>query len=396
MQTKVNIVPSKKLQDMPTYIFAELDEWKAEARKQGIDLIDLGMGNPDGATPQPIVDAAIKSIQDPQNHGYPCFKGKQLFRKAIAEWLKQKFNIDIDPTNEIQTLLGAKEGLAHLAMAYTNPGDINIVPDPYYPVHSRGTWISSADVYHLPLKQENGFLPDLDAIPEEVAKKAKIFFVNYPNNPTAAVATREFYEKLVDYCIKYNILLCSDLAYSEICFDGYKPISIFEIPRAKEVAIEFHTFSKTYNMAGWRIGYAVGNKEFIKTLCAMKTNIDYGTCSIMQDAGIAAIKQGKPYVEEIVNNYQQRRDFMIDGLNKLGWNLEKIKATMYIWIPVPGDYDSKTFCKMVLDKAGVVLTPGIAFGKYSDKYFRLSLVAPDEKLKEALERFEKAGIRYSN
>ena len=395
MQIKINIKPSQKLLNLPTYVFAELDEWKEEAKAKGMDLIDLGIGNPDGCTPEPVLKAAIESIKNPKNHGYPSFKGKEELREGIAQWLYKRHGIIMDPKDEIQTLIGAKEGLAHLAMAYTDPGDINIVPDPYYPVLSRGTWLANGDVYHIKLEEKNNFLPDLKAIPEEVAQKAKIFFANYPNNPTAGVATKEFFRELVDYCKKYNILLCSDLAYSEIVFDGYKPPSIFEIEGAKDIAIEFYSFSKSYNMAGWRIGFAVGNKEFVKTLYAMKTNLDYGTSSIIQDAAIAALNLPDDQCCNISGNYQRRRDFMVEGFNKLGWNVKKTQATMYLWLQVPQGYDSKTWCKMVLDKTGVVFTPGIAFGKYSDNYFRASLVAPDNRLMEALDRLEKAGIKYS-
>lgn len=394
MQTGINITPSKRLLKLPTYIFAELDEWKEEERAKGVDLIDLGIGNPDGCTPQPVVDEAVKSLQNVKNHGYPDFKGKESLRQGIADWLFKRYGIEINPKDEIQTLIGAKEGLAHLALAFTDPGDINIVPDPYYPVLSRGTWMASGDVYHVKLEEKNDFLPDLSAIPEEIAQKAKIFFVNYPNNPTAAVATLDFYKELVDYCKKYNILLCSDLAYTEISFDGYKPPSVFQVPGAKDIAIEFYSFSKTYNMAGWRIGFAVGNKDIIKTLYNVKTNMDYGTCSVIQDAALAALTMPASYSEEITGNYQRRRDFMIEGFNKLGWNLKKTKSTMYLWLKVPAGYDSKSWCKTVLQKTGVVFTPGIAFGKYSDGYFRVSIVQPDEKLREALRRLEDANITF--
>ncbi len=395
MHTKINITPSKKLLNLPTYVFAELDEWKEEARSKGMNLIDLGIGNPDGATPLPVIEAAIKSLQNVKNHGYPEFKGKDSFREGISEWLHQRYNININPKDEIQTLIGAKEGLAHLALAYTDPGDINIVPDPYYPVLSRGTWLANGDIYHIKLEEKNDFLPDLSSIPEEVAEKAKIFFVNYPNNPTAAVATLEFYKQLVDYCRKYNILLCTDLAYSEISFDGYKPPSVFQVEGAKDVAIEFYSFSKTYNMAGWRIGFAAGNRDFIKALYSVKTNMDYGTCSIIQDAALAALKMPLSVSSEITGIYQRRRDFMADGFKKLGWDVRKPKSTMYFWLKVPEMYDSKSWCKMVLEKTGVVFTPGIAFGKYSDGYFRVSIVAPDEKLHEAIDRLEKANIRFA-
>lgn len=394
MKTMPQIKPSDKLLSLPTYIFSELDEWKDAARAHGIDIIDMGIGNPDGATPQKIVDAALASIQKPESHGYPSFKGKIEFRKAIADWMKRRYDVEINPDTEVQTLIGAKEGLAHMALAFTNPGDINIVPDPYYPVLSRGTWVASGDVWHIQLKEENNFLPDLKSIPKEVAQKAKLFIVNYPNNPTAAVATLEFYEELVDFCIENNILLCADLAYGEIVFDGYRPPSIFQIPRAKEIAVEFHSLSKTFNMAGWRIGFVVGNEKYIKIIHDMKTNMDYGTSTIVQDAAIEALTNCDDVISGVTNAYQRRRDFMIEGFKELGWSLKNTTATMYLWLKVPQGYDSKSWCKTVLDKTGVVFTPGIAFGEHSDGYFRASLVAPDERLKEALKRLKKAGIRY--
>ncbi|MFA6989496.1 MAG: LL-diaminopimelate aminotransferase [Candidatus Gastranaerophilaceae bacterium] len=394
MRTKVNLVPSKKIINLPTYIFAELDVWKEEARAKGVDIIDLGIGNPDGPTPAPIVEAAIESIKKPESHGYPSFRGKKELREAIAAWMKSRYNVNIDPETEVQTLIGAKEGIAHIAFAYTDPGDINIVPDPYYPVFSRGTWVSSGEVYHIPLKEENDFLPDLKSIPDDIAEKAKIFLVNFPNNPTAAVATKEFYTELVEFCTKNNILLVTDLAYGEICYDGFRPLSIFEIPGSKDIAIEFHSFSKTFNMAGWRVGFAVGNKDVIANLYKMKTNIDYGTSSIVQDAATCALNIDYSYIQKTIDKYQNRRDFVIEGFKKLGWNHKKTKATMYLWFKVPSGNDSKSWCKMVFDKTGVVFTPGIAFGNYSDNYFRVSLVQPDERLKKALLRLEEANIRY--
>lgn len=394
MDTKILIKPSDKILNIPKYIFAELDEWKTEARSKGMDLIDLSIGNPDGATAQPVVDAAIESIKNPASHGYPSFRGKIEFRNQIAKWMKDRYNVEIDGETEVQTLCGAKEGLANVALAFTNPGDINIVPDPYYPVLSRGTWVASGEVYHVPLKEENDFLPDLDSIPEEVAQRAKLIFLNFPNNPTGAVATREFWEKAVAFCRKYSILLVADLAYGEICYDGYRPISIFEIEGAKDIAVEFHSFSKTFNMAGWRVGFVVGRKEYIDTIYAMKSNMDYGTATIVQDAAVKALEMNYEYVKPTVENYKRRRDLLLDRLADLGWKPKKMQATMYFWLKVPKGYTSKEFCKMVLDKTGVVFTPGIAFGNYSDGYFRLSTVQPDEKIAEALDRLEKHGIKY--
>lgn len=391
---KVKITPADKILNLEKYIFAELDEWKQEARDKGADLIDLGIGNPDNPTPQPVVEAAIKSINDPKNHGYPCLKGKKELQAAIKNWLETRYELELDSDFVAQPTSGGKEGLAYIALAFTNPGDVNIVPDPYYPILSRGTWLSGGEVHHLPLKEENDFLPNLDAIPEEIAQKAKILFLNYPNNPTAAIAPKWFLEKAVKFCTENNILLVSDLAYGEICYDGYRPLSIFSIPGAKEVAVEVHTLSKTFNMAGWRIGFTVGKKELMDTIHAMKTNMDYGTSTIMQDAAIEALTMPYENVEKTIKKYQARRDFMIPELKKLGWDAKKNKSTMYFWLKVPYGMKSKEFCKMVMDKTGVVFTPGIAFGKNSDNYFRLSIVQPEERLKEAIERLKSANIRY--
>lgn len=391
---KVNISPADKLLNLEKYIFAELDEWKEEARAKGADLIDLGIGNPDGPTPEPVVNAAIKAIKDPKSHGYPSFRGKKELQEAIRQWMDKRYGIKLDSDFGIQTLSGAKEGLAHVALAFTNPGDVNIVPDPYYPVLSRGTWISSATVHHLPLLEENDFLPDLDSIPDEIAKKAKILFLNYPNNPTAAVAPEWFLKKAVDFCKENNILLVTDLAYGEICYEGYRPQSIFSIEGAKDVAVEFHTFSKTFNMAGWRVGFVIGKHEFVDTIYAMKTNIDYGTATIVQDAAIEALTMPYEHIAKTVKKYQTRRDYMVPAMQNLGWDLKMPKSTMYLWLKVPTGRKSKEFCREVMDKTGVVFTPGIAFGKLSDGYFRLSLVQSLEKLKEAVKRLEEAGIRY--
>lgn len=395
MQTQISITPSKRLSNLPKYIFTELEEWKEQAIARGANLINLGIGNPDGPTPEPIVEAAVASLRNPANHGYPDFRGSDRFRSTVADWMLRKHNVKLNPETEVISLLGGKEGLAHLAFAYTDDGDINIVPDPYYPVHSRGTWLSGGDVHHIKLSAENDFLPNLSEIPEDVAKRAKVFFVNYPNNPTAAVATREFYTELVEFCTKYNILICSDLAYSGICYDGFRPLSILEIPGAKEIAIEIHTFSKTFNMAGWRVGFAVGGAENIANFYALKSNVDYGTSTIIQDAGIAALTIDDSHVDAIIAKYQRRRDFMVDGLQALGWDIKRPSATMYLWLKVPQGRSSKEWCKSILDEHGILLTPGIAFGKHNDGYFRLSLVAPDEKLREALDRLGKAGVRYS-
>ncbi|MDD3437168.1 MAG: aminotransferase class I/II-fold pyridoxal phosphate-dependent enzyme [Candidatus Gastranaerophilales bacterium] len=391
---KVKITPADKVLNLEKYIFVELDELKAQARKRGIDLIDLGIGNPDRPTADYIVKETIKSIKNPKNHGYPNFRGKDEFQVAIKEWMAKRYDVKLDDDFIAQAVNGGKEGIAHATLAFTNPGDINIIPDPYYPVFSRATKVACGEVYYVPLSEENDFLPDLNSIPQEIAQKAKIFIINYPNNPTGAVVTKEFLEDLVKFCRENEILIISDLAYGEICYDGYRALSIFSIEGAKDVALEIHTCSKTFNMAGWRVGFVLGKKEFIDTVFAMKINFDYGTSTIMQDAAIAAMRMPYKYVEATMKKYQQRRDYLVKELRELGWHVRMPKATMYLWIKVPEGMSSREFCTMVMDKTGVVFTPGIAFGAGSEGYVRVSLVQDEKKLREAVKRLKEAGIRY--
>ena len=388
--------PAHRLTKLPTYVFAELDELKAAARSRGADLIDLGMGNPDQPTPPSVIEAIREAVKNPANHGYPDFKGKPAFRDAVASWMQRRYDVTIDPSCEVQPLIGSKEGLAHLTFAYIDAGDISLVPSPYYPVHSRASWIADGEVHHLPLKAENNFLPDIDGIPDAVSRRTKLFFVSYPNNPTAAVADLAFYEKLVAYCKRWGIILVSDLAYGEICFDGYKAPSVLNVPGAKDVAIEFHSCSKSFNMAGWRVAFAVGNRQVIKALYSLKTNLDYGLPSAIQDGAIYALNHAEEFLPQIVSTYQARRDVLVQGFRKLGWSVEPPKAAIYMWLPIPDSFpDSKTWCRHLIDKADVVVTPGVAFGESGDRYFRVSLVSPAETLQKAIDRLEERGIRYN-
>lgn len=389
------IQPSDRILNIPKYVFAQLAELKQEAMNRGVDVIDISIGNPDGATPKPVVDVAIKAIQDPINHGYPNFRGKPELRQAIADWMQKRYNVEINPKTEVQTLIGEKEGLANVALAYTNPNDINIIPDPYYPVLCRGTLIAGGKPYFVQLKEENKFLIDLSEIPTEIAKKAKMFFINYPNNPTGAIAPKSFLKDIVEFCKEYGILLISDLAYGEVCFGDYRPYSIFNIDGAKDVAMEFHSFTKTFNMAGWRCGFAIGKEEFISNLYAMKSNVDYGTSTIIQDACIEALTMPISYVKDIMDIYHKRREIMAKGFSDLGFYAPRSEATMYFWIKIPPKFKtSMEFTKYLLDKTGVMVTPGSAFGAMSDDHFRVSLVQPNDRIKEVFERFKKAGIRY--
>ncbi len=390
------ISPATRLSSLPQYVFARLDELKARAREQGLDLIDLGMGNPDGATPQPVVEAAMQALQNPAYHGYPPFEGTASFRRAITQWYYRRYGVELDPDSEALPLLGSKEGLTHLALAYINPGDVVLVPTPAYPAHFRGPAIAGAQVHPVILKPENDWLIDLSTIPEAVARQAKIFYFNYPSNPTAATAPREFFEEIVSFARHYEILLVHDQAYAELAFDGYKPTSLLEIPGAKDIGVEFHTMSKTYNMAGWRVGFVVGNRHIIQGLRTLKTNLDYGIFSVLQVAAETALQLPDHYLQEVQERYRRRRDFLIDGFSQLGWTVPKTKATMYLWVPCPVGMSSTDFALDVLQRTGVVFTPGNAFGVAGEGYVRVSLIAECDRLGEAMNRLKQAGITYQS
>ena len=388
------ITTADRLQTLPPYVFARLDELKARAREQGLDLIDLGMGNPDGATPQPVVEAAIAAIQNPANHGYPPFEGTTSFRRTITKWYSRRYNVELDPESEALPLLGSKEGLAHFAMTYINPGDVILVPSPAYPVLFRGPIIAGAKVHNIILKPENDWVIDLGDIPDRVAEQAKILYFNYPSNPTGATAPREFFKDIVAFAHKHQILLVHDLCYAELAFDGYQPTSLLEIPGGKEIGVEFHTMSKTYNMAGWRVGFVVGNSKIIQGLRTLKTNLDYGIFSALQTAAETALQLPDSYLQEVQNRYSTRRDFMVAGLAELEWNIPKPLAAMYLWVPCTRGMSSTDFALNVLQQTGVVVTPGNAFGPGGEGYVRISLIADCDRLGEALRRMKQANIRY--
>jgi len=380
--------------NVPPYLFAEIDKKKAELMRNGADIVDLGIGDPDTPTPKRIINKFHKAVDDPKNHNYPPYEGIAPFRAAVAQWYKKRFNVDLDPEREVLSLIGSKEGIAHIFPAFVDPGDLTLVPDPGYPVYKMGTLIAGGTPHPVPLLKDNDFLPDLDSIDKGAVKKAKLLFINYPNNPTAAVAGRDFLEKAVSFCRKNDLLLCSDLAYSEVCFDGYKPMSIMEIPGAKDVAIEFHSLSKTYNMTGWRIGMAVGSNEAIQALSVIKTNIDSGIFKAIQIAGIEALSGGEKEIDRMNKLYMERRDALIDGLNDLGWELEYTKATFYVWAPVPKGYTSASFVSHLLEKTGVLVVPGSGYGKYGEGYFRASITIDRSRIIEAISRMKKQGISY--
>ncbi|EDX84113.1 aminotransferase, classes I and II superfamily [Synechococcus sp. PCC 7335] len=387
--------PARRLGSLPPYVFARLDELKANARAEGVDLIDLGMGNPGGPTPAPVVEAAISAIGDESNHGYPPFEGTASFRTTITNWYHRRYGVTLDPESEALPLMGSKEGLGHIAMAYIDPGDVVLVPTPSYPAHFRGPAIAGADIRTIPLKAKNNWIIDFNDISAADANAAKVLYFNYPNNPTGAVAPRSFFEEMVAFAHRHQILLIHDLCYAELAFEGYQPTSLLEIPGAKDISVEFHTLSKTYNMAGWRVGFVVGNRHVIQGLRTLKTNLDYGIFSALQTAAETALNLPDHYLEEVQQRYLERRDFLAKELGTVGWNVVKPKATMYLWIPCPPGMGASDFALLLLQKTGVVVTPGTAFGEGGEGYVRISLIAKCDRLKEAVDRLRQANIRYS-
>jgi len=381
---------AKRLASLPPYLFARIEEKLEEAKKKGVDVINLGIGDPDQPTPEHIVQALITHAQNPENHRYPTSKGLLEFRTSVASWYQRRFGVELDPESEVVTLIGSKEGIAHISFCYLQEGDVALIPDPGYPVYGIGSALAGAENYIMPLKEERGFLPDLADIPSDVARKAKLMFLNYPNNPTGAVAGKEFFEEVVEFARNYDIIVCHDAAYTEITFDGFSAPSFLEVEGAKEVGIEFHSLSKTYNMTGWRLGWAAGNSEVIRALGTLKSNLDSGVFQAIQQAGIAALEGPQDCVEKMRQLYKERRDAVVEGLRRLGCHLEPPKATIYVWAPVPGDYTSTDFAELVLEKAGVVITPGIGYGKFGEGYFRISLTVDKERIQEGLKRIEQA------
>ncbi len=378
---------SQRLKSLPPYLFKEIDRKKEEVMARGIDIIDLGVGDPDIPTPKHIIDALKSAVDEPVNHRYPSYTGMKQFREAVSTWYRDRFEISLDPENEVVSLIGSKEGIAHLPLAFIDPGDIALVPTPAYPVYNIGTIFAGGISHFMPLVEENDFLPDLSSIPDDVAKKAKLMFINYPNNPTSAVATEEFFQDVVSFAKENDILVCHDAAYTEMAFDGYSPPSFLQVEGAKDIGIEFHSLSKTFNMTGWRIGFAVGNMKAIEALGAVKSNIDSGVFQAIQMAGIQALLGDKSCINEMQNIYQKRRDIMVDGLREAGIELRKPKATFYLWVKVPDGYTSTEITKLLLEK-GVVVTPGNGFGEPGEGYIRMALTQDEERLKEAISRIK--------
>lgn len=390
MKPKINIELASRVKNLPPYLFATIDKMKQEARAKGVDLIDLSIGDPDIPTPGHIVEAMKTAVEKAEHHRYPSYEGMLSFREAVAGWYKRRFDVTLDPATEVLSLIGSKEGIGHIPLAFVEPGDTVLVPSPGYPVYPVGVMFAGGESFFMPLREGNGFLPDLKAIPEATLKKTKLMFINYPNNPTSAVAPKAFYEEVIALAGKYNIIVCHDAAYSEVYFDDEKPLSFMQIDGAKDVGIEFHSLSKTYNMTGWRIGFAVGNREVIAGLGKIKSNLDSGVFQAVQEASITALNTDEAILSEIRKTYQERRDALYEGLKAMGIEVIKPKASFYLWAKVPKQFDSSSFVAHILDKAGVLTTPGNGFGAPGEGYVRFALTVPVMRMKEAVERLRKA------
>jgi len=372
-----------RMSNLPPYLFARIDEMKAEQQKKGVDIIDLGVGDPDLPTPVHIVRSLCNAAKDPANHHYPSYAGMPAYREAVAGWYKKRFGVALDSGKEVLALMGSKDGIAHIAEAFVNPGDYVLAPSPGYPVYRTGTLFAEGKVHEMPLIRENNFVPVLDDIPQKVAKAAKLLYINYPNNPTAAVAPAGFYREVVDFAREYNLVVVSDNAYSEIAYDGYSAPSFLETDGAMDVGIEMHSLSKTYNMTGWRIGMAVGNAEILAGLGRIKTNVDSGVFNAVQKAAITALSGPQDCVKEACTIYEERRDVLIAGLRDLGFDVPSPKATFYVWLPVN---DCMSFAAKLLNEAGIVATPGVGFGASGEGYVRFAITRPVARIKEAIER----------
>jgi len=388
LKTKISVQLASRVRHLPPYLFASIDRMKQQAIEKGSDLIDLSIGDPDLPTPPHIVKAMKKAVENPAHHRYPSYEGMLSYRDAVARWYKKRFGARLDPQTEVLSLIGSKEGIGHIPLAFIDPGDIVLVPSPGYPVYSVGTLFAEGESYAMPLREDNNFLPDLDTIPKSTLRKAKLIFLNYPNNPTSAMAPISFYKEVIRIALKYNIIVCHDASYTEIYYDK-KPVSFMQIPGAKDVGIEFHSLSKTYNMTGWRIGFAVGNREVLAGLGKIKTNLDSGVFQAIQEAAIVALDTDDRALSAIRKTYQERGDALFTGLRKLGMHLLKPKATFYIWAKIPAHFDSMGFVTYLLNRAGILATPGNGFGKAGEGYVRFALTASVERIKEAVTRIGK-------
>ena len=377
---------SRRVENLPPYLFVEINRKIAEKRAKGEDIVSFAIGDPDIPTPPHIIDRLCQAAQDPTNHRYPETAGLPQLRQAIAGWYERRFGVSLDANKEVLPLIGSKEGVGHIALCFIDSGDIALVPDPAYPVYSVSTMLAGGRPYYMPLVEENDFLPDLDAIPADILKRAKLLWINYPNNPTSAVANLNFFNRVVKFAQQYNLAVCHDGPYSEVAFDGYQPVSFMQADGANQVGVEFHSLSKSYNMTGWRIGMVVGNAEMIDALKRIKSNLDSGIPQAIQYAAIEALTGSQDCIQEHNAIYQRRRDLIIDVLNSIGLEAKPPKASLYIWAKVPEGYTSVDLATDLLEEIGVVVTPGVGYGKNGEGYVRLSLTIPDAGLANGLSR----------
>ena len=377
---------SKRVEGLPPYLFVEISQKIAEKKARGEKVISFAIGDPDIPTPDHIIQRLCQAARDPANHRYPETYGLAEFRQAIAEWYEQRFAVILDPDAEVLPLIGSKEGIGHAAFCFVDPGDIALVPDPAYPVYSVSTMLAGGEPYYMPLTEESDFLPDLEQIPPEVAHRAKLMWLNYPNNPTAAVAGIDFFQRVVEFANKYDLVVCHDAPYTEVAFDGYRPVSFLQVPGAKDVGMEFHSLSKSFNMTGWRVGMAVGNAQWRDALMRVKSNLDSGIPQAIQYAAIEALRGDQECIREHNAIYERRRNEMVKVLREMGLRVTPPKASLYIWAGVPEGYTSAEFATRLLEEAGVVVTPGTGYGRYGEGYIRLSLTTPDAEIAEGLAR----------
>lgn len=390
----IKVKSTSKLDKLPPYLFGVIDALKAEAYRKKLDVIDLGMGNPDIPPAPHIVERLCDTvINHPRTHRYPQAKGMPKFRSTVAKWYKKKTGVDFDPDNEVLALIGSKEGIAHICMAYLDSGDVGLTTNPCYPVHRNGIILAGGDPYDMPINEENGFIPVLEDIPTAIAKKAKLMFLNYPNNPTTAVLKdTEFFKKVIEFARNYNIVVCHDYAYSELTFDGYRAPSFMEVEGAKDVGMEFHSFSKTYNMCGWRVGYCVGGKDFLFPLEKIKSYLDYGVFTAIQLSAVKAMTGTQKAVQETVNEYKKRMIKLVAGLSKAGWDIPFPKATMYLWARLPENFrgmPSLEFAKLLIEETGIAVAPGIGFGSYGEGFVRMAVVTHFQRFHDAILRLKK-------
>jgi LL-diaminopimelate aminotransferase len=385
----VCFTPAERILTLPPYLFAAIDRMKQEAIRQGIDIINLGVGDPDLPTPAHIIERLRQAATDPRHHQYPSYEGMLRFREAVARWYKQRFDVTLDPATEVLTLIGSKEGIGHLPLGVINPGDVALVPSPGYPVYQVATQFAGGLPHLMPLKASNRFHPDFGAIPASILKRAKLCFLNYPNNPTAATTTPDFFRDAVAFAHRHRLIIAHDAAYSEIYYDGRRPPSFLEADGAKEVGVEFHSLSKTFNMTGWRIGFAVGNRDVIAALGQVKSNLDSGVFQAIQEAGIAALESPHAVTDAIRREYQHRRDLLVPGLQQLGLEVESPSASFYVWIRTPKKTTSASFTARLLQRAGIVTTPGNGFGEAGEGYVRMTMTVPPARLHEALDRMKR-------